>query len=100
MKPLARFVIRPTNKGPEGDLLIGLMFKKQNHTLLRANMVYELSDCLDTLIIRPVGEAAIGYDGDHSYLSSSWMHDISGILECEGVRFILTKEELEKLRDF
>jgi hypothetical protein len=98
MKPLARFVIRPTNKGPKGDLLLGIMFQRQNHELLKANTIYEISDCLDALMIRSVGEAAIGCDRDHSNLWVSWMNDINYILEAGEKKWILTKEELEKLR--
>lgn len=96
MNLLARFTVRPTDKndGP-GDLVIGVMLKKQNN-LLRPGRIYQISDIMDTLMIKDVGPSAIGYDRNYSCIEVNWMHSIEQIL-CSG-HWLLTANEYSKIK--
>ncbi len=93
MKPLARFVIRPDSKG-KGDLIIGAMFKAQDANLLKPGVVYQVEESMGELVIRPVGEPALGESPSKSYIPEvSWMNSADHILECSSGGYIMTRDE-------
>lgn len=67
MTPLARLLVRPTEDG-RGDLILGVMFKKQVPDLLRPGLVYEVREVLGAAAIVSLGEAAIGRDAGASLI--------------------------------
>lgn len=93
MKPIARFVTRPTGAKGDGepDLLLGAAFRGQ--TVLKSGTIYEIRDVLGEATLHEVGPAAIGFTGKTSMIGVSWMDDASHILSCGDSRHILTVAE-------
>jgi len=95
MKRVARFITRGTTSDGLGevDLILGSAFKNSG---LKPNTVYEISEVLDTWIIKAVGPSLIGSSPKTSTVEDgSWMSSVDQILESHGRPpvFILTVSE-------
>jgi hypothetical protein len=95
MQTLARFVIRPASDKPaaKGDLLIGALFKYQDHSVLAPGVIYEIINIDGTLIIKPVGPAAIGHSAKDGPLRVCWGNEFSYIVTTSGGQYLLSREE-------
>ena len=92
MKPLARFTIRPSELGvvgAPGDLILGCMFKEQNHNLLAPGVIYEIVETMGEMVIRRVGESAL----QHHMLSTNWGNSVDQILGVSNRELVLTVGE-------
>ena len=93
---LARFVVRPQDGAPEGargNLLLGAMMKGPATDLLRPGTVYAIREVLGTLVIEPVGDAAIALDRSRSAVAVCWGNGIDAILDGASGSFLLTHGE-------
>lgn len=96
MKTLARFVVRPASsegKTPQGDLLLGSMMFNQKSDLLRPGEIHEIREVMGTLMLMPLGKAAIGMKRSDSSLGVCWGNDVNQIITVAPGRFLLTKAE-------
>ncbi len=90
MKKLLRFIIRPAPESGEPNtdgLLVGACFKGHN---LKPGHVYEVSEIMDTLVVKDVGESHIPV---RSPGGSCWGNEIGHLVDCWGKFLILTKDE-------
>lgn len=95
MSIVARFVIRPEEKGStKGSLIVGFTFKGQ--TQLVANRVYQIEEFLEETIIRDIGESCIpSHMDDNPAVGICWGADISSVIELAGKNLVLTADEFK-----
>ena len=98
MKTIARFVVRPGDL--KSSLMVGLRFA-HGKTEIVENVVYEIVECLGSLMIRPVGESCFGAtlldykDRDPLFAPEGvWGHCISHVISCNNGEHFMTQEEL------
>jgi hypothetical protein len=101
MKPVARFVTRPSEDPMTSDTKpdMGFIFFTGSNTAIKPNRVYEIQDYGNgTLIVRDVGESGIGLTESHPKLGQiSWLYTISHIFAYLGHLMVLTRKELDDL---
>lgn len=95
MKTFGRFVIRPAADGVRGDLILGAMFKDQEDCPLKPGTIYEIRTWGGEIILKPVGEAAIGDTREQSAVNVCWGSSIDRILDAGWGPHLMTKVEAE-----
>jgi len=94
MKPIARFVIRPDENKAGGRLMLGIDIAQVSS--LKPNTIYQIEDILGELVIREVGQAVIGKDGNELPYCN-WGHAINDVLQFGDGKHLLTIEEARSI---
>lgn len=97
MKVLGRFVFRGMDSND--GLIIGSSFK--GHDFFLPNTVYEITDWMGQIVLRPVGESIVARTGEtyhDSPVQRTWGSSFDQLVLELGPELLLTREEYAEIK--
>jgi len=95
VKSIARFVIRPDEKGQDDKLILGCSF---NSGVLKPGFVYEIQEILGQIMIREIGPSSCGYSQENTKGGISWCNDANQIIH-GGTHLLTDREYVKNIND-